>query len=82
MKIELINTGSELLLGFTVNTHLNYIARKLGEIGLRLERQITVGDDRPEMRAVITEALQQYDVLIITGGLGPTADDVTQARAR
>jgi nicotinamide-nucleotide amidase len=78
VKIELINTGSELLLGFTVNTHLNYIARKLGEIGLRLERQITVGDDRPEMRAVITEALQQYDVLIITGGLGPTADDVTR----
>ena len=53
MRIELINTGSELLLGFTTNAHLNYIARKLGEIGLRLERQVTVGDDRSEMRAVI-----------------------------
>jgi nicotinamide-nucleotide amidase len=78
VRIELINTGSELLLGFTVNTHLNYIARKLGEIGLRLERQVTVGDVRAEMRAAITGALEQCDVLIITGGLGPTADDVTR----
>ncbi|MGD0016848.1 MAG: competence/damage-inducible protein A [Verrucomicrobiia bacterium] len=79
MRIELINTGSELLLGFTVNTHLNYIARKLGEIGLRLERQTTIGDDRSEMRAAITEALRRCDVLIITGGLGPTSDDFTRA---
>ena len=78
MKIELINTGSELLLGFAVNTHLNYIARKLASIGLRLDRQTTVADDRSEMRAAITEALQQCDVLIITGGLGPTSDDCTR----
>ena len=78
VRIELINTGSELLLGFTVNAHLNYIARKLGEIGLRLERQITVSDSRPELRNCIAEALARCDVVLVTGGLGPTADDVTR----
>ena len=78
MRVELINTGSELTLGFTVNTHLTYIARQLAGIGLRLDRQITVADDREEMRGAIEEALRRSDVLIITGGLGPTSDDFTR----
>ena len=78
MRVELINTGSELMLGFTVNTHLSYIARQLAGIGLRLDRQVTVADDHAEMRAAIREALQHSDILIITGGLGPTSDDFTR----
>jgi len=78
VRVELINTGSELVLGFTVNTHLSYIARQLASIGLRLDRQVTVADDRAEMRAAVEEALQRSDVLIITGGLGPTSDDFTR----
>ncbi len=78
MRIELINTGSELLLGFTVNTHVNYLARKLGERGLRLARQVAVSDSRPEMRAAVAEALARCDVLLVTGGLGPTSDDFTR----
>jgi nicotinamide-nucleotide amidase len=78
MRVELINTGSELMLGFTVNTHLTYIARQLAGIGLRLDRQVTVADDRGEMRAAVEEALKRSDVLIITGGLGPTSDDFTR----
>ena len=78
MRVELINTGSELILGFTVNSHLNYIARQLANVGLRLDRQITVADDRTEMRAAVADALPRSDVLIITGGLGPTADDFTR----
>jgi nicotinamide-nucleotide amidase len=78
VRVELINTGSELTLGFTVNTHLSYIARQLAGIGLRLDRQVTVADDREEMRNAIEEALQRSDVLIITGGLGPTSDDFTR----
>ena len=78
MRVELINTGSELILGFTVNSHLNYIARHLAGIGLRLDRQTTVADDRTEMRAAIAEALRRSDVIIITGGLGPTSDDFTR----
>jgi nicotinamide-nucleotide amidase len=76
--VELITTGSELMLGFTINTHLSYIARQLAGIGLRLDRQVTVADDRAEMRAAIAEALPRNDVLIITGGLGPTSDDFTR----
>ncbi len=78
MRVELITTGSELLLGFTINSHLNYIARQLAGIGLRLDRQITVGDDRAEMRATVSEALSRSNVVIITGGLGPTSDDFTR----
>ena len=78
MRVELIDTGSELMLGFTVNTHLTYIARQLAGIGLRLDRQVTVADDRAEMRAAVKEALAHSDVLMITGGLGPTSDDFTR----
>ncbi len=78
VRVELINTGSELMLGFTVNTHLTYIARQLAGIGLRLDRQVTVADDREEMRAAVAEALARSDVLMITGGLGPTSDDFTR----
>jgi len=78
MRVELINTGSELMLGFTVNSHLNYIARQLAEIGLRLDRQTTVADDRIEMRAAIADALQRSNIILITGGLGPTSDDFTR----
>lgn len=77
-RLELITTGSELLLGFTVNTHVNYIARELGRVGLRLARQSTVGDDVAEMRHVVAEAIARSDVLLITGGLGPTKDDCTR----
>jgi nicotinamide-nucleotide amidase len=78
MRVELINTGSELMLGFTVNSHLSYIARKLTEVGLRLDRQTAVGDDRAAIRAAIAEALQRTDILLVTGGLGPTSDDFTR----
>ena len=78
MRIELINTGSELLLGFTVNTHANYLARQLSDRGLRLSRQTTVADDRAEMRAAVATALARCDILLITGGLGPTSDDFTR----
>ena len=78
MRVELITTGSELLLGFTVNTHANYIARQLSNIGLRLVRQTTVSDDRGEMRNLVAEALARSDIVLITGGLGPTSDDFTR----
>ena len=78
MRVELITTGSELLLGLTVNTHANYIARQLSNIGLRLVRQTTVSDDRGEMRNLVAEALARSDIILITGGLGPTSDDFTR----
>jgi nicotinamide-nucleotide amidase len=78
MRVELINTGSELMLGFVTNSHAAFIARKLATIGLRIDRQTTVGDQRDELRAAIAEALPRSDIVIITGGLGPTSDDVTR----
>ncbi len=77
-RIELINTGSELLLGFTINSHVNLIARMLDSIGLRLDRQTTVRDHRAEIRAAVAEALGRSEVVMITGGLGPTGDDFTR----
>jgi nicotinamide-nucleotide amidase len=78
VRVELINTGTELLLGFADNTHLAHLGRALAGIGLRIQRQTTVGDDRAELRAAIAEALGRADVLIVTGGLGPTGDDCTR----
>ena len=78
MRIELINTGSELMLGFTVNTHPALIARALLEHGWRVDRQVAVADDRAELRAAVADSLQRADLLILTGGLGPTSDDFTR----
>lgn len=77
MKIELINTGDELLLGQVLNTHIKYLSDKMFGLGLRIARQVTVGDG-PEIRTVMEEALSRADIVLITGGLGPTTDDVTR----
>jgi nicotinamide-nucleotide amidase len=77
-RLELITTGSELLLGFALNTHVNYIAQTLAGIGLRLDRQSTVADNPAEIRAAISESLARSTVVLVTGGLGPTADDFTR----
>lgn len=77
MKLELINTGSELLLGQILNTHLPYLAQKLAELGLPIQRQITVPDGQP-IRDAIEESLARAEIILITGGLGPTSDDLTR----
>jgi len=78
VRVEILNTGSELMLGFVTNTHLNYLARKLGELGLEVAKQTTVGDSADEMRAAFRECAERADLLIVTGGLGPTSDDITR----
>ena len=78
MRTELITTGSELLLGFTLNTHVNFLARQLATRGLRLARHTTVGDDAAAMREAVAEALARAELLLVTGGLGPTSDDITR----
>ena len=78
MKVEIINTGTELLLGAVTNTHLAYIARKLLALGITLERQVTIGDDHLIIRVAFAEAIERADLIIATGGLGPTSDDITR----
>ncbi len=77
MRIEVLNTGTELLLGGTVNTHAAWFGRELFKLGLRIERQTTVPDG-DAIRAAITESVARADVLLVTGGLGPTSDDLTR----
>jgi competence/damage-inducible protein CinA-like protein len=78
MHAEIIATGSELLLGEVVDTNSTYIARKLREIGLNLFYKTVVGDNEQRMEEALRIALNRSDVIITTGGLGPTVDDVTR----
>jgi nicotinamide-nucleotide amidase len=77
MHVEILNTGTELLLGNTVNTHAAWFGRELFKLGLRIERQTTVPDG-DAIRAAMTESIGRADVLLVTGGLGPTSDDLTR----
>lgn len=77
MNLEVLNTGSELLLGQVTNTHVHFFACRLATLGLRLARQTTVPDGEP-IRHALAECLQRADVLLVTGGLGPTSDDLTR----
>ncbi|WP_026292808.1 CinA family nicotinamide mononucleotide deamidase-related protein [Rubritalea marina] len=77
MRIEVLNTGSELLLGITQNTHAAWIGGELRKLGLRIAQQTTVPDGDP-VRDAMRDSVQRADVLIVTGGLGPTSDDVTR----
>lgn len=77
MKIEVINTGSELLLGQVLNTHLGYLSNQLLPLGLRIDRQATLPDG-PAIREALQESWNRADVIFLTGGLGPTSDDLTR----
>ncbi len=78
MKSEIITIGDELLIGQIINTNQAYIAGKLNSVGVSVERMTTVGDDMQEILAAFDEAWKRCDVVIVTGGLGPTHDDITK----
>jgi len=80
MRVEIINTGTELLLGRVANTHLEFLAQSLLSLGLRVERQVTVPDGVAIAEA-LDEAMARADLIIVTGGLGPTSDDITREAA-
>lgn len=77
MNVEIINTGTELLLGNVVNTHPVLIGTALFPLGLRVSRQVTVPDGAG-IRDALIDAIGRCDVLLVTGGLGPTTDDMTR----
>src|SRR5947209_4837644 len=77
MNVEVINTGTEILLGNVINTHLAFLAQELFPLGLRVERQITVPDG-DAIRAALLESFARAEIVIVTGGLGPTTDDITR----
>lgn len=77
MNAEVISIGTELLLGHVVNTNTSYLARKLAELGIDLYHQTTVGDNPLRLGEALHDALRRSDIVITTGGLGPTVDDIT-----
>ncbi len=80
MNIVVLNTGTELLLGRVLNTHLTFIAREIFPLGLRVARQETVSDG-PAIGKAIAATFAEADVVLVTGGLGPTTDDITREAA-
>jgi nicotinamide-nucleotide amidase len=78
MITELIAVGTEILLGNIVNTNSAYLSEKCAELGLEVYFQTVVGDNRERMKLVIDTAIRRSDIVILTGGLGPTEDDLTK----
>ena len=78
MRVEIVSVGTELLLGDIVNTNTAYLSKELAALGLAVFRQTTVGDNRERLLRTLDIAFSENDTVIITGGLGPTDDDITK----
>ncbi len=78
MTVELISVGTEILMGNIVNSNTQFLAEKCAMLGFDLFFQVTVGDNYDRMMSVVRQALSRSDILILTGGLGPTEDDLTK----
>jgi nicotinamide-nucleotide amidase len=79
MQVELLSVGTELLLGQIVDTNAAYLAGKLSELGVNVYHKTTVGDNAERLAAALRICLGRSDVVLATGGLGPTKDDITAA---
>jgi len=78
MNVEIINTGSELMLGRVLNTHHQWLSRRLADLGHMVTRQVAVADTGRDIQEAVRESLGRADLIITTGGLGPTSDDITR----
>ncbi|MTI67499.1 MAG: competence/damage-inducible protein A [Firmicutes bacterium] len=78
MKAEIINVGTELLLGDIINSNSNYLSKELAKLGIDVYYHTTVGDNKERLKSVLNNSLKRSELLIFTGGLGPTTDDITK----
>ena len=78
VNASIITIGDELLIGQTIDTNSAFIAKALNTIGVWIRRRVAIGDIRSEILATLSAESRQSDIVIITGGLGPTADDITK----
>ena len=78
MQVELVTIGTELLLGFTTDTNSAFAGQRLAEVGVRVVRRTSVGDDPGAIAAAVRDGLARTGFVITTGGLGPTRDDITK----
>ncbi len=79
MKAEIISVGDELLIGQVINSNQAHIAEKLNSIGIFSDKMTTIGDDENEILSAFQKAYASHDVVTVTGGLGPTHDDITRS---
>ncbi|MBI3189544.1 MAG: CinA family nicotinamide mononucleotide deamidase-related protein, partial [Ignavibacteriales bacterium] len=78
MKSSILTIGDELLIGQVINTNAAFISRQLNSIGIEVARMLTVGDDEQVIFSAFQENFSLFDLTIVTGGLGPTHDDITK----
>ena len=78
MKAEIISIGTEILFGEITDTNAAFLASKLPSLGIDLQWVSQVGDDEPKMLEVFRRAWGRSDLILTTGGLGPTGDDITR----
>ena len=78
MKAEILAVGTEILLGDIINTNAQFISKELALLGIDVYRQEVIGDNEDRLLEAIGEIFQRSDILICTGGLGPTEDDLTK----
>src|SRR5436305_15318204 len=78
INASIITIGDELLIGQIVDTNSAYIAQELNKIGVWVKRKVSVGDIYEDIRQALDEERHVSDIIILTGGLGPTADDITK----
>lgn len=78
IRCSIITIGDELLIGQTIDTNSAWIAQQLNPLGIAIERRIAVGDTKKDIVAAINECKNHSNLIIVTGGLGPTSDDITK----
>ena len=78
IRAEIIAIGDELLIGQTINTNASWLGEQLNTIGVKIHRSLVISDDRDEIVSALDEASSRSQIIIMTGGLGPTKDDITK----
>src|SRR3954463_9863318 len=78
VNASIITIGDELLIGQTIDTNSAFMGQELNKIGVWVKRRVAVGDNKEDIRKALDEEKEKADIILITGGLGPTADDITK----
>lgn len=78
MKTAILSIGNELLEGYVINTNASYFSSKLNEIGIKVNQHLTILDNEEEIIKAINYLKKEYQLIIVSGGLGPTSDDITK----